>query len=184
MWARLSFAFALSPVPFLYPPLFSLLLSTLLPSLLSTLSLSLPPPLPPPSFKRSGGFCSASLSFSCTLILSLFILFLAVFYKNRMSSKEEKKDKQEAEERLKEARRRIDEIDDVIADLLYKRMQCARQAKAAKSLMNRKVVDERREEEVVKKWRARARRGSLSEEMLEKLAELIIKYTLKTEMEE
>ncbi|MHC1611584.1 MAG: chorismate mutase [Candidatus Methanospirareceae archaeon] len=93
------------------------------------------------------------------------------------------------EERLKEIRRKIDEIDDAIADLLSKRMYYANESKAEKLRMNMPIVDEQRQNEVIEKWckRASKKRGSseynLSEEMMRKIAELIIEYTVKKEME-
>ncbi|HUV79679.1 MAG TPA: chorismate mutase [Candidatus Bathyarchaeia archaeon] len=94
------------------------------------------------------------------------------------------------EEKLEEIRKRIDEIDDDIADLLSKRMYYANESKAEKLRMNRPIIDEQRQNEVIEKWceRARKNRGSskydLSEEMMRKIAELIIEYTVKNEMEE
>ncbi|MCK4475948.1 MAG: chorismate mutase [Methanophagales archaeon] len=94
------------------------------------------------------------------------------------------------ENKLEEIRKRIDEIDDVIADLLSKRMRYAKQAKDEKVRMNKPVVDRQREEVVIEKWceRARGNRRSrgydLSEEMMKKVAEIIIEYTLEKEMEE
>ena len=94
------------------------------------------------------------------------------------------------EDKLKEIRNKIDEIDDAIADLLSKRMQYAKQAKEEKVRMNKLVIDRRREEEVIEKWCERARRSrrsggyDLSEEMMKKIVELIIEYTLKNEIEE
>ena len=94
------------------------------------------------------------------------------------------------EERLEEMRKRIDEIDDTIADLLSKRMYYANETKAEKLRMKMPIVDEQRQNEVIEKWckRARKNRGSseynLSEEMMRKMAELIIEYTVKKEMEE
>ena len=94
------------------------------------------------------------------------------------------------EERLEEIRKRIDEIDDAIVDLLSKRMYYASESKAEKLRMNRPIVDEQRQNEVIEKWceRARKNRGSseydLNEEMMIEMAELIIEYTVKKEMEE
>ena len=94
------------------------------------------------------------------------------------------------EEKLEEIRKRIDEIDEDIADLLSKRMYYANESKAEKLRMNRQITDEQRQNEVIEKWceRARKNRGSseynLSEEMMRKIAELIIEYTVKKEMKE
>ena len=95
------------------------------------------------------------------------------------------------EKNLDAIRKRIDEIDDTIADLLIRRMQYAKQAKKAKMQMNKPGVDRQREEEVIEKWRERARksRGSegvleLSEEMMQKVAALLIEYTVEKEQEE
>ncbi len=93
------------------------------------------------------------------------------------------------DEKLEEMRKRIDEIDDAIADLLAKRMYYANKSKAEKLRMKMPIVDEQRQNEVIAKWckRARKNRGSseydLSEEMMSKIAELIIEYTVKKEME-
>lgn len=95
-----------------------------------------------------------------------------------------------SEEKLEEIRKKIDEIDDTIVDLLSKRMQYAEEAKEEKVRMNKPIRDRRREKEVVESWceRARRNRGSgeydLSEEMMMKMAKLIIEYTVKNEMEE
>jgi chorismate mutase len=100
------------------------------------------------------------------------------------------------EEGLEEIRKRIDEIDNAIADLLSKRMQYAEEAKEVKVRLKKPIVDQQREKEVVEKWCVRAGRGmdksgsseggkhNLNEEMMRKIAELIIEYTLKREMEE
>jgi len=100
------------------------------------------------------------------------------------------------ESKLGEIRKRIDEIDDAIADLLSKRRQCATEAKEEKLRLKKPLRDGQREKEVVEKWCARASRSGsrsrsrggdkqgLSEEMMKKMAELIIEYTVKKEMEE
>ncbi len=94
------------------------------------------------------------------------------------------------ENKLEEIRNKIDKIDDAIADLLSKRMQYAKQAKDEKVQMNKLVIDRRREEEVIEKWYERATRSrrsgeyDLNEEMMKKIVEIIIEYTLKNEMEE
>ncbi|MBL7118166.1 MAG: chorismate mutase [Candidatus Syntrophoarchaeum sp.] len=98
------------------------------------------------------------------------------------------------ESKLGEIRKRIDEIDDAIADLLSKRRQCATEAKEEKLRLKKPLRDRQREKEVVEKWCARASRSGsrsrggdkqgLSEEMMKKMAELIIEYTVKNEMEE
>ena len=96
----------------------------------------------------------------------------------------------QGEEKLEEIRKRIDEIDDAIADLLSKRMYYANKSKAEKLRMNRPIIDEQRQNVVIEKWCARARRNrgssehELSEELMEKLVTLIIEYTVKKEMEE
>ncbi len=95
-----------------------------------------------------------------------------------------------SEEKLEEIRKKIDEIDDAIVDLLSKRMQYAEAAKEEKLRMNMPIRDSRREKEVVERWCERARRNrgtgeyDLSEEMMKKMAKLIIEYTVKNEMEE
>lgn len=69
-------------------------------------------------------------------------------------------------------------------------MQYAKQAKDEKVRMNKLVIDRRREEEVIEKWCERATRSrrsgeyDLNEEMMKKIVEIIIEYTLKNEMEE
>lgn len=98
------------------------------------------------------------------------------------------------ESKLGEIRKRIDEIDDAIADLLSKRRQCATEAKEEKLRLKNPLRDRQREKEVVEKWCERASRSGsgsrggdkhgLSEEMMKKMAELIIEYTVKNEMEE
>ena len=94
------------------------------------------------------------------------------------------------EDKLDEIRKRIDEIDDAIADLLSKRMQYAKETRAEKVRLKKPIIDTQRQREVVEKWRERARRhkGSsgyeLNEELMGKIAELIIEYTVKKEMEE
>lgn len=93
------------------------------------------------------------------------------------------------DEKLEEIRKRIDEIDDSIADLLAKRMYYANKSKIEKLQLNKPIIDEQRQNEVIEKWRERARKKSgdrgydLSEEMMRKIAELIIEYTVKNEME-
>lgn len=98
------------------------------------------------------------------------------------------------ESKLGEIRKRIDEIDDAIADLLSKRRQYATEAKEEKLRLKKPLRDRQREKEVVEKWCERASRSGsrsiggdkqgLSEEMMKKMAELIIEYTVKKEMEE
>jgi chorismate mutase len=98
------------------------------------------------------------------------------------------------ESKLEEIRARIDEIDDAIADLLSKRRQYAKEAKEEKLRLRKPIKDRQREKEVVEKWCERVHRSGngervkheLSEEMemMKKLAELIIEYTLKNELEE
>ena len=94
------------------------------------------------------------------------------------------------EDKLEEIRKRIDEIDDAIADLLSQRMRYAKETKAEKVRMKKPIIDRQRQREVIEKWRERARRNrgssgyDLSEEMMSKIAELIIEYTVKKEMEE
>jgi chorismate mutase len=93
------------------------------------------------------------------------------------------------EERLKEIRKRIDEIDDAIADLLSKRMYYANETKNEKLRMKMPIIDEQRQSEVIEKWCERARRNrgdseyDLSEELMERMAKLIIEYTVKKEVE-
>lgn len=94
------------------------------------------------------------------------------------------------DEKLEEIRKRIDEIDEAIIDLLAKRMHYANEAKAEKLRMKQPIIDEERQHEVVAKWCACARRNrgsnesSLSEEMMKSMAKLVIEYTVKKEMEE
>jgi chorismate mutase len=106
--------------------------------------------------------------------------FIIVFY-IKMSSDEDK---------LDEIRKRIDEIDDAITDLLSKRMHYAKETRDEKVRLKKPIIDTQRQKEVIEKWRERARRhrGSsryeLSEEFMVQIAELIIGYTVKKEMEE
>jgi chorismate mutase len=95
-----------------------------------------------------------------------------------------------SEAKLEEIRKRIDEIDDAIADLLSKRMYYANETRNEKLRLKVSIIDEQRQREVIEKWRERARknRGSreydlLSEELMEGMAKLIIEYTVKKEME-
>ncbi|HID20729.1 MAG TPA: hypothetical protein EYP28_07350 [Methanophagales archaeon] len=92
------------------------------------------------------------------------------------------------EEKLEEIRKRIDEIDATIVDLLSKRMAYAKLVKDLKVRMNMPIKDGRREEEVIEKWCEHARRNrrggeyDLSEEMMKRMAVLIIEYTVKNEL--
>jgi len=95
------------------------------------------------------------------------------------------------EKNLDAIRKRIDEVDDTIADLLIRRMQYAKQAKKAKMQIKTPVVDRQREETVIDKWRERARKSGgsegvleLSEEMMQKMAALLIEYTVEKEQEQ
>ncbi|MFV9677097.1 MAG: chorismate mutase [Methanosarcinales archaeon] len=91
------------------------------------------------------------------------------------------------EAELREIRKKIDEIDDAIADLLSKRMQYAHQAKDVKQQMNKPLADMHCEKEVIEKWRERARRSGdygLSEEMMSTIAAFVTRYTLKKEEQE
>jgi chorismate mutase len=93
-------------------------------------------------------------------------------------------------EKLEDIRKRIDEIDNAIADLLAKRMHLAKETRAEKVRLKKSIIDTQRQQEVIEKWRERARRhrGSsgyeLSEELMVQIAELILDYTVKKEMEE
>lgn len=93
-------------------------------------------------------------------------------------------------DRLVLLRKRIDEIDDAIADLLAQRMVLAKETKAEKVRLKKPIIDPERQREVIEKWRERARRhrGSsgyeLSEELMVQLAELIMAYTVQKEREE
>lgn len=89
-------------------------------------------------------------------------------------------------ERLQEIRRKIDEIDDAIAELLIKRMKYARQARAEKMRMKMPVTDLQREKEVIERWRAHARRGNneVSEELMQRIAELVTEYMRREELRE
>jgi chorismate mutase len=94
------------------------------------------------------------------------------------------------DEELGEIRKKIDEIDEAIIDLLAQRMYYANEAKAEKLRMKQPIVDEERQHEVIEKWCACARRNrgsnesGLSEEIMRKMAKLVIEYTVKKEMEE
>lgn len=93
-------------------------------------------------------------------------------------------------EKLGEIRKRIDEIDEAIIDLLAQRMHYANEAKVEKLRLKQRIVDEQRQHEVIEKWCACARRNrgsnesGLSEEMMRKMAQLVIDYTVKKEMDE
>ncbi len=92
------------------------------------------------------------------------------------------------EEKLDEIRKGIDEIDAAIVDLLSKRMAYAKQVKDVKVRMNMPIKDRRREEMVIENWCEHARRNKrggdydLSEEMMKKMAALIIEYTVNNEL--
>jgi chorismate mutase len=83
--------------------------------------------------------------------------------------------------KLEEIRGKIDEIDDAIADLLSERMKYAMEAKKEKKVAKRLLSDKHREKEVVDKWNERGGKRGLSEEMMQKIAEIIIEYTVKRE---
>lgn len=91
--------------------------------------------------------------------------------------------------KLEEIRKRIDEIDDAIVDLLVKRMNYANEAKAEKLRMKRPIVDEQRQNDVIEKWCERARKKRISdeydvsEEMMMKIAKLVIECTVNMEMD-
>lgn len=97
-------------------------------------------------------------------------------------------------DKLEEIRNKIDEIDAAIVDLLSQRMHYAKEAKEEKMRLRMPIEDRQREKEVVEKWCKRARRSrrgrdggaehELSEEMMVKMAEFIIEYTVKKELEE
>ncbi len=88
--------------------------------------------------------------------------------------------------RLQEIRRKIDEIDESIAALLIKRMEYAMQARAEKLRLNLPVTDTEREKEVIERWRAHARKNNnqVSEELMQRIAELVTEYTRKKELAE
>ena len=94
------------------------------------------------------------------------------------------------DEKLEEIRKRIDELDKAIIDLLAQRMHYANKAKAEKLRMKQPIVDEQRQHEVIEKWCACAQQSpgsnesGLSEEMMRKMAKLVIEYTVKKELEE
>jgi chorismate mutase len=92
--------------------------------------------------------------------------------------------------RLEEIRRQIDELDAAIIALLATRMHLAHEVKVEKLRLNRPIIDEQRQKEVVAKWcehaqmAGGARADMLSAELLEKMAKLVIEYTVKSELEE
>ncbi len=87
--------------------------------------------------------------------------------------------------RLQEIRRKIDEIDDAIVALLIKRMEYAMQARAEKLRLNLPVTDSEREREVIERWRAHAREDNqVSEDLMQRIAELVTEYTRKKELAE
>lgn len=93
-------------------------------------------------------------------------------------------------ERLDEIRRQIDELDAAIIALLARRLHLAHEAKREKVRLNRPIRDLPRQAEVIAKWRERALHDGgagtevLSAELLEKLARLVIEYTVTSELEE
>ncbi len=94
------------------------------------------------------------------------------------------------DEKLEEIRKRIDEIDEAVIDLLAQRMHYANEAKAEKLRMKQPIVDAQRQHEVIEKWCACAQRSrrsnesGLSNEMIKKMAKLVIEYTVKKELED
>lgn len=89
--------------------------------------------------------------------------------------------KSQGEGEIEKIRREIDEIDDTIADLLFKRMKCAMEVKALKEKIKKSISDKRREREVEEKWVKRAKERDLSEKMMRKIAKIVIKYTIRRE---
>nr|CBH37219.1 hypothetical protein containing chorismate mutase type II motif [uncultured archaeon] len=136
-----------------------------------------------PSSKLSGGSVSVSHSLSCMcLILFSYVYVIPFIYKYNLITMLPE------EEKLDEIRKRIDEIDAAIVDLLSKRMAYAKQIKDVKVRMNMPIKDGRREEMVIENWCEHARRNrrggeyDLSEEMMKKMAALIIEYTVNNEL--
>ena len=131
----------------------------------------------------SGGSVSVSHSLSCMcLILFSYVYVIPFIYKYNLITMLPE------EEKLDEIRKRIDEIDAAIIDLLSKRMAYAKQIKDVKVRMDMPIKDRRREEMVIWNWCEHARRNKrgaaydLSEEMMKKMAALIIEYTVNNEL--
>lgn len=72
-------------------------------------------------------------------------------------------------------RKRVDEIDDQLVLLLAKRVKVVTKIKKFKRKKKLAIVDKKREQEVLKKARKKAKKLGLSEDCVEKLLKLVMK---------
>jgi chorismate mutase/prephenate dehydratase len=83
---------------------------------------------------------------------------------------------------IKTARAEIDEIDAEIIKLLKKRFELSREIGKIKRQLKKDIEDGNRDQEVVNNYRKRAE-NKLSEDFLEDLVRLILKYSKEAQKE-
>ncbi len=101
---------------------------------------------------------------------------------------------EENRRKLEELRRRIDETDDEIAEMLSRRIRLALSIRNVKKALNIPISDEDREREVIEKWMARGKIiasvfnankyckiEDVCTEMFARIGAEIVKYTLQIE---
>jgi monofunctional chorismate mutase len=84
---------------------------------------------------------------------------------------------------IKTARAEIDEIDAEIIKLLKKRFELSREIGKIKRQLKKDIEDGNRDQEVVNNYRKRAE-NKLSEDFLEDLVRLILKYSKEVQKDE
>ncbi len=93
-----------------------------------------------------------------------------------MKSEQEKKsfkNKQEAEDLLKESRIRIDEIDNELFDLISQRTSIAKDIAVAKQYLGMPIFDKSREEEIHKKIEKLSEQKGLDVEIIDQIIDML-----------
>ena len=84
---------------------------------------------------------------------------------------------------LNEIRNMIDRIDDSIIDLLSTRKKLVEQIALLKKNLNIKVIDNKREKELLKRLKEKARQKGLDEKLIDTVYEIILKNSRKKQNE-
>ncbi len=82
---------------------------------------------------------------------------------------------------LEDWRKQIDKLDDELLDILAKRLDIVREIGKAKKARGIKLLDEKRWNEVLQSKFAKAHSLNLSKRFIQKLYDLIHKYSLELE---
>lgn len=82
---------------------------------------------------------------------------------------------------LEKLRAEIDELDAEFLSLLSKRISVVKKIGEVKKAKNTEIFDIKRQQEVLKKWRANAKKLNVSEDIAEKIYKLMHDYSLTIE---